>query len=82
MKQVHLPPLPQGVPETIDKVLASNLTPEAKAELVKQIVNEVTKIYNDVIARYEAQGKNVRDVVFQALTLLAAITAAIFGASQ
>ena len=80
-RRVVLPPVPPELPKVVEVISHdTTLTPEQKAQLIRQAVEATERIYLKVLERLDKQGGNVKETVLQILTSAPGIAALIWRA--
>lgn len=79
-RRVEVPALPPEIPAVIETISKdTTLSPEQKAELIKDAIDATERIYQRILDRYESQGQNVKETALQLLTVAASVAALVWG---
>jgi hypothetical protein len=62
-------PPPPDMTAAITAVANSNLPPEQKPAVIEKILNSAKEQYAMLLARYESEGRNIKDTFLQILAL-------------
>ena len=88
-----IPPAQQDVTPAVQAIVQSNIDPAQKPLLVHEILDAnrmsyqaaldaSVKAYNDLVARLNQQGQNLKDVVLQVLGVLAGVASLTLQAAK